>query len=82
VTAPEPVTNAVFTRALGRVLRRPILFPFPAVVARLLLGTLADETLLTSQRVMPARLAASGFEFQEPQLEPALRAALGRGTRS
>jgi uncharacterized protein len=78
VTAPEPVTNAAFTRALGRALRRPTLFPLPAAVARLLLGKLADETLLTSQRVMPARLAASGFEFREPQLEPALLAALGR----
>ena len=78
VTSPEPVTNEDLTRMLGRVLRRPTVFPVPAAVIRLLLGDLADETLLTSQRVMPARLSESGFEFREPRLEPALRAAFGR----
>ncbi|HEU5309950.1 MAG TPA: DUF1731 domain-containing protein, partial [Candidatus Eisenbacteria bacterium] len=78
VTSPEPITNAELTRALGRVLRRPTVLPVPAAVVRVLLGDLADETLLTSQRVMPARLSESGFEFQKPRLEPALRAAFGR----
>ncbi|HET9251490.1 MAG TPA: TIGR01777 family oxidoreductase [Candidatus Eisenbacteria bacterium] len=78
VTSPEPVTNADLTKALGRVLRRPTPVPLPAAVARLLLGELAEETLLASQRVMPARLVESGFEFREPRLEPALRAAFAR----
>lgn len=78
VTSPRPVTNAELTKALGRVLGRPTAIPVPAAMLRLLLGDLADETLLTSQRVMPARLSESGFEFREPELEPALRAAFGR----
>jgi NAD dependent epimerase/dehydratase family enzyme len=73
--APAPVTNADFTRTLGRVLRRPTLIPLPAFAARLALGEMADELLLVSQRVMPARLLASGFAFRRPTLEDALLAA-------
>ena len=78
VTSPEPITNEALTKALGRVLRRPTPFPVPEGVVRLLLGELGDETLLTSQRVMPGQLLECGFEFQERRLEPALRAAFGR----
>jgi len=74
--APAPVTNGDFTRTLGRVLGRPTLLPLPAFAARLALGEMADELLLVSQRVMPARLQASGFAFLRPTLEDALRAAL------
>ncbi len=76
--APAPVTNAEFTRTLGRVLRRPTLVPMPAFAARLALGEMADELLLSSQRVLPARLRASGFTFDYPTLESALRHELGR----
>jgi hypothetical protein len=76
--APAPVTNAEFTRTLGRVLGRPTLLPLPAFAARLALGEMADELLLTSQRVLPARLESSGYSFRHPTLESALRAALGR----
>jgi hypothetical protein len=76
--APAPVTNAEFTRTLGRVLGRPTLLPLPAFAARLALGEMADELLLTSQRVLPARLESSGYSFRHPTLEGALRAALGR----
>lgn len=76
--APAPVTNAEFTRTLGRVLRRPTLVPMPAFAARLALGEMADELLLSSQRVLPARLLASGFAFRYPTLEGALRHELGR----
>jgi len=76
--APAPVTNAEFTRTLGRVLRRPTLLPMPAFAARLALGEMADELLLSSQRVLPARLLASGFAFRYPTLEGALRHELGR----
>ncbi|MCE7929575.1 MAG: TIGR01777 family protein [Dehalococcoidia bacterium] len=76
VASPSPVTNREFTRTLGRVLHRPALFPAPAFALRLLLGPSADELLLSSQRVVPARLQESGFEFEHPHLEPALRAVL------
>ena len=74
--APAPVTNADFTRTLGRVLGRPTLIPLPAFAARLALGEMADELALVSQRVMPARLLASGFAFRRPTLKDTLRAAL------
>ena len=78
--APTPVTNAEFTRTLGRVLGRPTtILRVPAFAARLAFGEMADELLLTSQRVMPARLQASGFVFRHPTLEGALRREIGRG---
>ncbi len=76
VTAPEPVTNAEFTRTLGRVLGRPTLFPVPAFAARLALGEMADEMLLASQRVLPTRLTTTGYAFRQAGLEGALRDAL------
>ena len=74
-TAPAPVTNREFTRVLARVLRRPALFPVPAFAIRLLIGEFA-EAVLASQRVVPKRAQETGFEFQYPQLEGALRALL------
>jgi uncharacterized protein len=74
--APAPVTNAEFTRTLARVLRRPTLLPMPASALRLVLGEMA-ELLLSSQRVTPSRLQASGYTFRHPTLEDALRSALG-----
>ena len=76
LTAPQPVTNAELTRTLGRVLRRPTLLPLPAFAAKLVLGELAEEGLLASQRVRPKRLLEAGFEFAYPELEGALRHAL------
>ena len=76
--APHPVTNAEFTRTLGRVLRRPAVLPVPAVALRLALGAMAQETILTSARVVPTRLSASGYRFRHPTLEHALRFELGR----
>jgi uncharacterized protein (TIGR01777 family) len=76
--APQPVTNREFTKALGRVLGRPTIFPMPALAARSIFGEMADETLLASARVEPRVLAASEFDFKHPQLEPALRQLLGR----
>ncbi len=78
VVAPNPVTNREFARTLGRVLRRPAMLPFPAFAARLLLGQMADELLLASARVTPARLQATGYAFRDPTLEGALRRLLGR----
>lgn len=75
--APEAATNADFTRALSRVLRRPALIPAPAVALRTVLGAMADETLLASAYLVPDKLETAGFTFRYPQLEEALRAALG-----
>lgn len=71
--APNPVTNAEFTRTLGRVLSRPTFFPVPAFGARLAFGEMADALLLSSQRVEPKVLNDKRFTFQWPTLEPALR---------
>ncbi|MBO9540468.1 TIGR01777 family oxidoreductase [bacterium] len=77
-TAPQPVTNAAFTRTLGKVLGRPTLFPLPAPVVRLVFGELGDALLLEGARVQPTKLEASGFKFHHPDLEAALRSELGR----
>jgi NAD dependent epimerase/dehydratase family enzyme len=71
--APTPVTNLEFTRTLGRVLARPTLLPLPAFAARIALGEMADELLLASTRVEPAKLLSSRFGFRHRELEPALR---------
>jgi uncharacterized protein (TIGR01777 family) len=77
LTAPTPVTNADFTKTLAKVLHRPAILPIPSFAPRLLLGgQLADALLFTGQRVVPAALQQSGFEFRDPELEPALRALL------
>jgi len=79
--APKPVTNAEFTKTLASVLARPAIFPMPALAARLAFGQMADELLLSSQRVEPAKLLASGFLFQHSDLRGALNAILGRGQK-
>jgi uncharacterized protein (TIGR01777 family) len=76
--APNPATNADYTRTLGRVLKRPTIFPVPAFAARLAFGEMADEMLLASTRVRPAALEQTGYRFRFPDLEPALRHVLGR----
>jgi uncharacterized protein (TIGR01777 family) len=81
-TAPEPVTNAEFTRVLGRVLGRPTFLEIPAVALRLLFGEMADRTLLASQRARPTRLLRAGFSFRHPSLEDALTALLAAQTEA
>ena len=70
--SPNPVTNAEFTKTLGRVLSRPTFFPVPEFAARLAFGEMADALLLASQRVKPAVLEEKGFKFGWPTLESAL----------
>lgn len=77
LVAPEPVTNAEFTRTLGRVLGRPAWFTAPEFALRLVAGEMAEEMLLASQNVVPKRLLESGYRFRCPTLEGALRAMLG-----
>jgi uncharacterized protein (TIGR01777 family) len=75
--APNPVTNADFTKTLARLIRRPALFPVPSPVLRLALGEFAEQTL-ASARVVPRRLLDTGYEFRHPDLVPALCHLLGR----
>ncbi len=77
MVAPNPVTNRQFARTAGRVLRRPAILPAPAFALRLAVGQIADAVLLASAKVLPRRLAESGFQFGDPELEPALRRMLG-----
>lgn len=76
--APDAVTNKEFTKALGSALSRPTIFPVPAFALRLAFGEMADETLLTSQRVEPARLKEEGYVFKHPELKTALQHVLGK----
>lgn len=75
---PNPATFRDFARALGRALHRPAVLPVPAFALRLRFGELADAVLLASQRVQPAVLSQAGFQFEAPDLEPALRDLLAR----
>jgi uncharacterized protein (TIGR01777 family) len=77
-TAPHAVTNAEFTKTLGRVLGRPTLLPVPKLAVKAALGEAADELALASARVLPARLQQSGHAFRFDDLEAALRFLLGR----
>lgn len=77
LTAPRPLRQEEFARALGRVLGRPALLPAPAWALKLALGEFAGE-LLASQRVLPRQIQAQGYHFRFGELEPALRQALGR----
>jgi uncharacterized protein (TIGR01777 family) len=76
--APNPVTNYEFTKTLGRVLKRPTKAWMPTPVVKVLFGEMGDALLLSSTRVEPARLHASGYPFRQPELEGALRHILGR----
>lgn len=76
VVAPAPVRNRDFARALGRVLGRPAWIPAPAPALKLLFGEMADEALLSSTRVEPARLATLGYDFRFRDIEGALRHAV------
>ena len=79
--APNAVTNANFTRALARVLRRPAFFPAPAFALRLALGEMAGALLLSSQRAAPKKLIKLEYSFRYSELETALRSVLGRAEK-
>ncbi|MCA9544283.1 MAG: TIGR01777 family oxidoreductase [Myxococcales bacterium] len=76
--APNPVTNAEFSRTLGKVLGRPAVLPAPAFALKLAFGEMAQGTILGGQRVRPSRLEATGYRFRLPELDGALQALLGR----
>lgn len=78
LTAPNPVTNAMFAKSLGNALGRPSALPVPAFGPKLLLGSeLADALLFTGQRVLPGVLQQSGYRFQHARLDDAFAALLG-----
>jgi uncharacterized protein (TIGR01777 family) len=76
-TAPEPVTNAVFSKALGRALKRPAIAPVPALAIRALYGDMA-EIVTEGQRAVPRRALGLGYEFRHPDLDEALADSLNR----
>jgi uncharacterized protein len=76
-TAPDPVTNAVFTKALGKALHRPTVFPVPRAALAVRFGKeMAEVMVLASQRALPAKLEATGYRFRHPSLDGALEAIL------
>jgi len=79
MTAPSPMTNAEFSRTLAKALHRPAFVAVPAFAVQFLMGReMAEETVLTSQRVTPKKLLESGFEFRQPELGEALKSLLQR----
>jgi uncharacterized protein len=75
VTAPNPVTNAEFTRVLGEVVRRPTVLPVPELILRLA-GEMAEDLILSGARVMPWKLLETGYQFRYSELRQALQAVL------
>ncbi|MFO1000436.1 MAG: TIGR01777 family oxidoreductase [Planctomycetaceae bacterium] len=71
--SPHPMTNYDFTKAVGTVLHRPTIFPMPAFAAKLALGEMADDLLLSSIRVEPDKLRSLGFQFAQPDLISCLK---------
>lgn len=78
LVSPEPVTGRRFAEAVGHSLHRPARVPVPAALLRLALGEFAEETILSSVRAMPRKLAADGFVFEDATIEAALRRCLAR----
>ncbi|MEE2746897.1 MAG: TIGR01777 family oxidoreductase [Candidatus Thermoplasmatota archaeon] len=78
LTAPNPVRQKVFSKSLGKVLRRPAFAPIPGFMMKILFGELAGPLLIQGQKVLPNRLIDSGFEFTHSHVEDALRDVLGR----
>ena len=76
VAAPNPVTNEQFAKALGRAINRPTVIPTPAFVIRALYGEMGEAVLLEGQRVLPARLLDSGFEFSASTIDAGIARAL------
>ena len=71
-TAPNPVTNAEFTKKLAHTLGRPAVFPVPAFMLKTMFGEMS-EVMLTSQRVLPKAAEAAGYQFRFPEVEGALQ---------
>lgn len=77
VTAPVPVTNREFSRALGRALHRPAFVPTPGFPLKIVLGEMAEDLVLTGQRAIPQRALSHGFHFRYPEIDQAFRGIFG-----
>ena len=77
-TAPNPVSNRDFAKAIGHALGRPAILPLPALPLRLMLGDLAEELMLGGQKVLPVKAVFHGFRFRYPRIEDAVGAIVGR----
>lgn len=73
IVSPNPVTNAVFTKELAKALQRPAFLPMPKKLARFVFGEMADELLLSSQRVLPEKLLKNGYQFRFPTIESSMK---------
>ena len=71
-TSPNPVTNQAFTKTLGTVLKRPTIFPMPALVVKLLMGQMGEELLLAGKQIRPKKALDAGYIFKYKTLEEAL----------
>jgi uncharacterized protein (TIGR01777 family) len=71
-TSPNPVTNQLFTKTLGKVLNRPTIFPMPAFVVKLFMGQMGEELLLAGKNIVPVKALDAGYQFKYQQLEDAL----------
>jgi uncharacterized protein (TIGR01777 family) len=76
-TAPAPVTNREFARALGRAMRRPALLPAPSFALKLMLGEMAEPLVLRGQRAIPQCALSHGFHFRYPEIDQAFRGIFG-----
>lgn len=76
LVSPEPVTNAQFTKCLSKTVGRPAILPAPGWLLKMVVGRMADDLLLSSQKVEPTKLIASGYRFQSPNLEQTIRQML------
>ena len=74
--APDGATNYEFTKAMGKVMNRPTLLPFPAFAVSLLFGEMGEEVLLGGTHAVPKKLLDSGFQFLHPNVEDAVRSAI------
>ena len=74
--APNPASNKKFTKTLARVLGKPAILPLPAFAAKLVLGEMAEATLLSGQMALPGKLTALGYKFRYPTLEDSLRSII------
>lgn len=81
VTAPQPVRNAAFAKALGRALHRPAFLPAPGFALRLLLGEMAEALILSGQNAVPAKAERLGYTFRYPELDGALHAIFSQSRR-
>lgn len=71
-TSPNPVTNQVFTKTLGMIIKRPTIFPMPAIVVKLLMGEMGEELLLAGKKIVPKKALDAGYNFKYKTLEEAL----------